>query len=334
MSLGRGRIAASFVTDALDRLRDHSVPVGPVLAAAGLTEQVCDPVSAERYGAFWLAAAQAMQDEAFGLGARPMRPGSFTLLCHAVLHAGTLDQALRRALRFLTVVLDDPRGTLEISQGQARIRLTDRGPPRSAFAYRTYWIMVHGVACWLVGRRIPLRRVDFRCAPPEHGADYRQFFGAPVWFAQTHSLLEFDAAYLKLPVIRTERGLRDFLRKAPANILVRYRHDAGIAATVRTRLRAMAPAQWPRLEDLARLLRIPASTLRRRLRAEGETYQAIKDDIRRQLATRALLDTARGVGEIASELGFAEPSAFHRAFRKWTGRSPAAFRAEGGTLAV
>ena len=326
----RRMISASFVADALDCLARRGIAQGPVLAAGGLPALVREPVSAEQYGALWLAVARAMDDEFFGLGARPMRPGSFTLLCHAILHAGTLEQALRRALRFLTVVLDDPRGTLEVSEGHARIILSDAGAPRSAFAYRTYWIILHGIACWLVGRRIPLRRVDFRCAAPLHGADYRIFFGAPVRFAQGASLLEFDASYLKLPVLRTERALRDFLRKAPANILVRYRHDAGVVASVRDILRETPPPEWPVFEDLATRLRIPAPTLRRRLKGEGQSYQSIKDEIRRALATRLLLETPGSVGEIAAELGFAEPSAFHRAFRKWTARSPATFRAEGG----
>lgn len=326
----RRMISASFVADALECLARHGIPQGPVLAAAGLPALVREPVSAEQYGALWLAVARAMDDEFFGLGARPMRPGSFTLLCHAILHAGTLEQALRRALRFLTLVLDDPRGALEVREGHARIVLADAGEPRSAFAYRTYWIILHGIACWLVGRRIPLRRVDFRCPTPTHGADYRIFFGAPVRFGQAASQLEFDAAYLKLPVLRTERALRDFLRRAPANILVRYRHDAGVVASVRAILRETPPPEWPVFEDLAARLRIPAPTLRRRLRAEGQSYQAIKDEIRRALATRLLLETGEGVGEIAARLGFAEPSAFHRAFRKWTARSPAAFREEGG----
>ena len=206
--------------------------------------------------------------------------------------------------------------------------LTGTGEPRSAFAYRTFWIIVHGVACWLVGRRLPLRRVDFVCGPPVHGADYRLFFGAPVRFGQPESVLAFDAAFLKLKTNRTERALKDFLRRAPANLLVRYRHDAGLVAAIRTRLRALPPTAWPDFERLAREMKMPASTLRRRLRAEGQSYQTIKDEIRRALAIRWLAENEKAVGDIAADLGFAEPSAFHRAFRKWMAKSPGAFRKE------
>lgn len=323
---GRRMISPFFVEEAIDCLKRQGKAPEPLLAAAGLPARIDRPVSAESYGALWLAIAAEMDDEFFGMGGRPMRSGSFTLLCHCILHAKTLEQALRRALRFLNVVLEDPEGHLAVTDGLAQIVLADRAGPRSAFAYRTYWILLHGIACWLVGRRIPLRMVDFRCAEPENGADYRLFFGASVRFQQPASRLAFDAAVLKLPIARSEQALKQFLRNAPANILVRYRYDAGLAASVRKRLRQAPPTSWKAFEDLAAQMRISPSTLRHRLRAEGQSYAAIRDEIRRDLAIEMLQTTTLGVGEIAHALGFSEPSAFHRAFRKWVARSPAEYR--------
>jgi AraC-like DNA-binding protein len=322
----RRSIASCFVEEALDSVRRRGLATAPFLEAAGLAGAPEGPVSPETYGRLWLAIAAVTEDEFFGLAGRPMRPGSFTLLCHCVLHAGTLERALRRALRFLRVVLDDPRGELVVTEGLAQIVLTDDGPPRSAFAYRTFWLIVFGITCWMVGRRIPLRLVDFRCPAPSHNAEYGLLFGAPVRFGAAVTRLGFDAAYLKLPTVRTERMLKQFLHAAPANILVRYRYDSGTVARVRGLLRAAAPTTWPAVEELAARLRMPASTLRQRLRQEGQSYRAIREEIRRELATDWLLHSRRSVGEVAAELGFAEPSAFHRAFRKWTGQSPGVFR--------
>lgn len=328
----RRMISAPFVEEALGSARRRGLETAPLLAAAGLAGWVGESVSAERYGALWLAIAAAIDDEYFGLGSRPMPLGSFTLLCHAVLHAGTLERALGRALRFLNVVLGDPRGELVVADGLAQIVLRDSGGARSPFAYRTYWIIVHGIMCWMVGRRIALRLVDFRCAEPAQGGDYRLFFGAPVRFGQTESRLAFDAAFLSLAVDRSEKAMKTFLRDAPANILVRYRYDAGLAASIRARLRALPPPDWPGFETLAVQMRMPASTLRHRLQQEGQTYRDVKDDIRRGLALEWLVAERRPVGDVAADLGFAEPSAFHRAFRKWTGKSPAAYRREIGQL--
>ena len=124
-------------------------------------------------------------------------------------------------------------------------------------------------------------------------------------------------------------ALKQFLRGAPANILVRYRYDAGLAAAVRRRLRQTPPSNWTSFEAMAAQMRMSASTLRHRLQAEGQNYAGIKDDIRRDLAIDRLMNTAGSISEIAADLGFSEPSAFYRAFRKWTGKSPAEFRREG-----
>lgn len=327
-------ISPLFVQDALACLRATGRPVAPLLARADIDAPVTAPVTAEQFGQLWLAMADEMQDEFFGLADRPMRPGSFALMGHAVLHAETLEQALQRALRFLRVVLDAPHGQLRVAKGKARIVLSDSGGPRSAFAYRTFWLILHGMACWLVGRRIPLQQVDFACASPDHRDDYRVFFGAPVRFDQAQSLLAFDAAYLKLPINRSEAALKQFLRGAPANLLVRYRHDVGLAARVRDTLRAATPADWPGFEALAVQLRLSPATLRRRLRAEGQSFAAIKDELRFAAAQQLLRESRLSVAELAQRLGYSEPSAFHRAFLKWSGQSPGAFRRAARTRPV
>lgn len=324
----RGMISAGFVGDALDCLKRQGLDCAGVLRHAGIASPE-EPVSNLQYGQLWLAIADLSHDEFFGLGARPMRPGSFRLLCHAILHAGTLERALRRALTFLNVVLDDPAGQLRKQEGQAEILLMDHAGPRPAFAYRTYWLLLLGVLCWLIGRRIPLRRVDFSCPAPENRQDYRQFFGAPVHFDQPCSRLTFSAVYLGLPTIRDEKALRQFLRAAPANILFRYRHDQGLSARIRNRLQGLAPEEWPDFDAVAAALTLSPATLRRRLRGEGQSYSAIRDEIRYGLAQRLLQQDTILVSDIATRLGYAEPSAFYRAFLKWSGMTPTAFRLSG-----
>ena len=94
-----------------------------------------------------------MGDEFFGLGGRAMVPGTLTLIGHSVLHAGSLRRAMPRALCFLAVTIVNPHGELVVKDGLGQIVLRDARAARSAFAYRTLWIMLDGLACWLVGRR-------------------------------------------------------------------------------------------------------------------------------------------------------------------------------------
>lgn len=322
----RHNIAPGFVEDALESVRVRGMDTAALMAKLGLPETVTEPVTNVEYGRLWWLIAETINDEFFGLAARPMRPGSFNLLCHAVLHAGTLERALRRALQFLNVVLDDPRGELRIRDGMAHVVLTDAGHPRPAFAYRAYWLILMGVVCWLIGRRIPLRTLDFACPAPVHRQDYHKFFGAPVLFDQPVTRLVFSSSYLSLPIIRSDVALDSFLREAPANILIRYRHDNDLSARVRAQLNALPITDWPSFEELAKGLGMSVPTLRRRLRGEGQSFGTIKDELRFVIAERFLQENRLSVAEVAAELGYSEPSAFYRAFHKWMGQSPGRFR--------
>ncbi|OWU83787.1 AraC family transcriptional regulator [Oceanicola sp. 22II-s10i] len=319
-------ILPGFVDDAVDALTRKGVDPGPLLRRAGIAAVRDEPVTAEQYGALWRGATEALDDEFFGLGGHPMRAGSLELLCHAILHAGSLEQALRRALDFLRLVLDDPAGRLVVSDGLAQIVLTRAPMAHPAFAYRTYWLILHGVCCWLVGRRIPIRQVDFDCLAPPNREDYRDFFGAPVRFDQPRTRLLYAASHLDLAPIRSQAALRSFLRAAPANLLVRYSHDGGLALRIRTMLRNEPFGDWPRFETMARRLNMSPATLRRQLREEGQSFLSIKDELRNARAQALLREGALSVAEVAAETGYAETSAFYRAFVKWTGHSPGEFR--------
>jgi AraC-like DNA-binding protein len=326
-AMHRRMISHGFVDDALDCLTARGIDPFRALEGTGISHPVTSDVTNVDFGALWLNIARLMGDEFFGQAKRSMRPGSFKILCHAVLHARTLEQAAKRALTFLEIVLEDPAGDLVRRDGRAEIVLRDGGYPlRPAFAYRTFWLILLGVFCWLIGRRIALLRIDFSCPAPENRSDYREFFGAPVHFDQPASSLAFDAKYLSLPTIRDERSLSGFLRGAPANILLRYRHDQGVSARIRRRLAQTEPETWPGFDDLAADMGLSPATLRRRLRAEGQGFIAIRDEVRYSRAQDMLRNEDRSIAEIATAIGYAEPSAFHRAFLKWSGVSPAIFR--------
>lgn len=314
-------IPPGFVHDALSCLPSEAAAV-EVLRKAGLPDVITGPVTSDEFGAVWWGIADAMDDEMFGLAARPMRRGAFALLCQAVMQSRTLDQALRQIMTFLRVAIEEPHGELIVQSGEARIVLTDPEGPRSAFAYRTYWLFVMGVASWLVGRQIPLRRLEFACEPPARLAEYSQFFGAHSSYGAEATLLVFNSKYLRWPVVRNEKALRSFLAQTPGNLVVRYRHEQGLGLRIRERLNALPPSDWPGIEEFATEFHMSSATLRRRLSAEGRSIGGIKDEIRQIRARRYLAAGEMTVAEIAAELGYSEPSAFHRAHRKWTGRSP------------
>jgi AraC-like DNA-binding protein len=285
-------------------------------------------VSAQHYSALWRTVISRLDDEFFGQDSRRMKDGSFALLTRSVVHCSNLAAALDRTARFLGVFLDDFVVEVLVVDGAACIRINPGANLRAAavFAHETLLVMVLGLACWLVGRRIPILRADFAYPEPAHSTEYLALFGTTLRFAQERTALVFDARVLQLPVVQSERSAKEFLRVAPENILLRYKNSQSLSARIRRRLRNVLPDELPELDTVAHELNVAPATLRRRLKAEGHSYQAIKDDLRRDLAITYLSSTSKSIREIAQDLGFIETSAFHRAFRKWTHTSPGAYR--------
>jgi AraC-like DNA-binding protein len=327
-----GTIAICFVAAALEPVRTRGLDADGLLRAVDLRPSLLKSpqarVTAKQFGALWRLVAQTLDDEFFGQDSRRMKVGSFAMLCHAVVHCESLAQALERSCRFYDLIFDDIGASLRIEGAQAKIVLRERrrGEPPRIFAHETLLMLLHGVACWLVGRRLPIESAHFGYAEPAHSAEYRLMYSTNLRFDGSETCVAFDARCLELPIVQDEASVKEFLRHAPENILVKYKNAGSLGAKIRHRLRQSLPAELPEFDALANEMHMTPVTMRRRLHDEGATYQAIKDQLRRDLAIDYLSHSRRSVLDIALQLGFTERSAFHRAFRKWTGASPGEFR--------
>lgn len=142
---------------------------------------------------------------------------------HAIRGAATFEVALRRALRFLRIVLEEPYGAMDVRDGRCTVRLVESEEPRSGFAYRMFFLILHRLNCWLVRERISLLHIQFSCIPLLGQNDYGGFFGRPVTFNAPDAAIEFDARYLQHPVNRAEENLKVFLRITLETLLRGYR---------------------------------------------------------------------------------------------------------------
>jgi AraC-like DNA-binding protein len=327
-----GTIAICFVAAALQSVRNRGLNADEMLANVGLSSSLLQVpqarVSAKHYGALWRNIALALDDEFFGQDSRRMKAGSFAMLCHAAVACRNLGQALDRSLRFYSLILDDISGTLVRDGREARIVLREHaaGAGQRVFAHELLLMLLYGMSCWLVGRRIPILRAEFSYPEPAHSAEYRLMYCPDLRFGRPNTAIAVDAGHLDLPVVQNESSIKEFLRTAPESILLKYKNGKSLSARVRRRLRQFEPGEVPDFDGLAGELNLTPATMRRRLHEEGTSFQSIKDQLRRDLAIGYLSHTDRSVMEIALELGFSERSAFHRAFRKWTGASPGEFR--------
>lgn len=282
-------------------------------------------VSAIAYARLWRLLARRTDDEFFGMDPRKLKSGSLEFLCRATMAQPSLEASLETGLGFLSLMLEQMPAQFVRQQSLAEIVLLEPEPKR-AFTYFTYWMIVHGVACWLAGRRIPILAIELRCPEPDFCDDYRVMFSDNLRFDRPRTRMIFSADWLDLPIKRSPEELKRFLAHAPANILVKYRDPDSLANRIKNDLRQMPADTWPETEGLAASLCISASTLRRRLADEGQTYQGLKDSVRKELAIVWLAEPQISFAEIAGRLGFADTSSFYKAFRKWSGSNPGHYR--------
>ncbi|MGI5351315.1 AraC family transcriptional regulator [Streptomyces sp. CA-250714] len=287
-------------------------------------------------------------DEFLGLGPAPSKRGTFAMMCYAAGGCRDLGTATRRAIGFYGLFPQGPQLALETaptaggggkgaeagdggkSRGdEAVFVVRDRFAAGDCFLAACVLTIWHRLSGWLIGRRIPLRWIHFDCAAPPYHREYAAMFGCPVTFEAPRTAAGFPARLLAAPVVRGEAELELLLRRAPAELLTRRKYDTSTAEQVRHWLRQALHRDipLPELAVIAERLAVSPATLRRRLAADGTSFQQLKDAVRRDAALGALAQGTEPIAALAERLGFSEDTAFHRAFRRWTGTTPGAYRA-------
>ena len=348
--MSRNRANASFYNDAvpmeftralLAQAKAYDRDVAAMLRAARFP---FDPirqdaqtafVSREQYSRLCLELIRELGDESGGVMPDVQTPvGTTRLILLSMLNSSNMAAALRRGIEF--------NATCRVRQGaQVTNKLAADAEGRDATL--TYFCgddrpeLQHSVLCnlamwlrfcgWLIGQHIDISNATCAGPPPEFMAGVRHFFPCPVQFDQPLNSVTFSARHLEAELIRSEADLHEFLKLAPYYIIIEPESSSrSITHRIREILGDDFREELPSFEDLTGLLNMSARTLRRRLEKEGTSYQRIKDNARRDAAISLLSREGLTVSEVAERVGFSDPSAFHRSFKKWTGQSPGSYR--------
>ncbi|WP_460478973.1 AraC family transcriptional regulator [Comamonas humi] len=284
-------------------------------------------ITALQFEALSDAAMQELDDEALGWFGRRLPWGSYGMLARASLPSPNLGVALKRWCRHHGLLTDDLLLRLSVQGGEARVELEE---VRDLGALREFCLVsmlrnMHGLSSWYVDSLLPLTHIDFPFEAPPHAEVYELIFPGTVRFGARQAAMHFDARHLELPITRDEPALRRMLQRALPLTVRPYRRDRLMAQRVRQIL-ASDPSMAHSAESLSKKLHLSLRTLHRQLKEEGASLQALKDDVRRERALDLLHRTARPIKQVAQQAGFSNDKSFIRAFRGWTGMSPAEYR--------
>jgi len=168
--------------------------------------------------------------------------------------------------------------------------------------------------------------VLFAHREPADTRPFRRFFQCPLGFDAGQNAVRFEASWMHRRLPTDDPALRGLLLKQIG--MLEARHGSDLPAQVRSVLRTALLTGHARAEQVAALFSMHTRTLARHLDASGTRFQMLVDEVRFEIARQLLEGSAMDIAQIAVALGYADPSAFTRAFRRWSGTTPAQWRAQ------
>ncbi len=273
---------------------------------------------------------ELLDDEFMGLSREPCPLGLFGLMVRYTSHMDTLQGVLKECRRFYRVTRKDLLFDYEIHEKEVFLFVDLLPPNKDEQHFMTEFLLVvfHRYLCWVTGTKVFPNQLWLSYDEPDHVRHYTGLFNCERSFNKARTGFSFDRKYLSCPVVVSPEELKAFLEKAPADLMVTPGTDNSYA----TRIKGMAIKQqregrgFPDFVTVASELCVSPQTLRRKLQAENTSYQTLKDVLRRDMAIDKLVNEQLPVAEIGQQLGFVEPASFTRAFKQWTGVSPAQYR--------
>jgi AraC-like DNA-binding protein len=249
--------------------------------------------------------------------------GAYPLLDYLVATSDTVADAIPQLIRYLWLV-----GTpvaLRIAEESDRVRVIADSPGNpQAIEYNLTLMVLHLTR--ETNRQFRATTVNF-AHRPDDVAEVERILGCPVRAEAGWNGVELSRRVWKLPLRRGDAVLRGVLERQANEMTSRLSSTGGAIADVRHALASRVAGGDTRIQSVARQLATSPRTLQRRLADEGSSYQELLLATRQEAAAGYLKNSTLAICEIAFLLGYSEPAAFHRAFKRWNGETPQTFRA-------
>lgn len=328
-------VSMSWVNTVLDAAARQGVAREALLTQAGIA---LDDLQQERWPIdhitrLWRAAVRATQDAGFGLKAgSQVGPANFNVVGELLQTSATLREAIAAVQRYQRLISDGGRFQM-VAGAQASWLIYHPRQGTLAFSPHQVEAVLAAVLSFIGGAMgTVVRPLQVQFSQPRVGllAGYREVFACPVAFEQAFSGLLLDNALLDAPLLRADqRRAREHQRAAAAR-MADLTQGGALAQELRAWMIATLASRVPTRAEAAQALGVSERTLARRMQAQGLSFTALLDGVRRDAALQAVTDSTRALADIGLALGFAEPAVFWRAFRRWTGCTPQAWRDSPG----
>lgn len=325
----RGEVPSTYVRLLFDFLQQRGIDAEKLLG-----ETPPDPrgggrsrYSAQQWCVLLDKAARHLGDPLLGLRlGQTIMPAHFGVMGYVLLASANVGAALKRVERYQRLMYDISPMRYSIEDDMVALTWGDeRGRP-GPLADECGIAALVQFARDITGQHLSPVQVCFVNAAPADISAYMQFFGCPVRFACSETVVQFPISILGLPLRQPDAILVGLLERQAEALLAELPDIDDFEQKVRRHIASLLQEGEPSLERVAGEMNISPRTLRRRLEERGHRFRELRDDTLCRLAVAYLADSRLTLSEIALLLGFSEQSAFGRSFLRWTGSSPGTYR--------
>ena len=288
-------------------------------------------IPASVHDAVWREAVKQTGDENLGLHfGEAFNVGNYGIVGYVLLNCQTLADVFEKYCRYTSLFCQGVPCQLSVSDGIAffechlRSEFIPQNAPSTESRYDSECTFASTLAAVkaLTGKELRPSMVSFCHAPPVDLSEYRRIFQTDLKFSMPFNRLVFNAAYLDWPVLSCNAHLLSFFEQQADAMLGAINGGDRYSQKVAHLIAEHLQGELPKIDAIASALSISTRHLQRELQAEGTSFQKLLDKTRKELALRHLENPTISIHDIAFLLGFSEPSAFNRAFKRWTGKTP------------
>ncbi len=324
-------VSYHYLRGIVEYLNRREIAVEPFFTQAGIALEALNDGDKRLPSSTFLtlleAAGKLTSDPAVGLHVGEcIKPGQYGVLGYAVMSSQTVQEAFERHERYEALVSNRAQSRYQL--GNEVCSLTwDTGTDAVACAIAeenvASWVTF---SRWITGQNLRPLSVHFRHSAPSYLAEYERIFRCPVLFEQPVVEVRFPSAYLSLPITQHDPLMQEMMDSHAERLLQQFNQtDRLIQDVRRVMIEGLAQTALS-LEAVSLQLGLAPRTLQRRLSERGETFNGVLERTRKELAMTYIAQADVGLSELAYLLGYADQTAFQRAFKKWTGTTPGKYR--------
>jgi AraC-like DNA-binding protein len=317
----------------LDYVESAGLDPDALLARAGIPRAALADsrtrLPKRRFQILWRAASQALDDPAIALRVATMvRPSALGVIGHLGSASPSVRNAFETVQRLTPLLWEDFECGLETRGEAAFLRCgaaRPGSPPEDRFTSEYAVALTVAMSRLRASGRLGPLEARFSYPAPPYAEEYGRILQLPVRFDAGEDGVLLPIAMIDVASPAADAGLIELLERYAAEQLAGIATSTRFAERVRACIRAAQPAGSLTATQVAERLSVSARTLRRRLSEEGSSFREIVDEVRADLARHHLAREKRDIDDVALMLGFSDQSAFTKAFRRWTGTTPADF---------